>query len=496
MIGYVLAWFDSVRMPACFSAPVVLKRPHMHTEPEAELDASKAAGQVRRICLLSADLNNPNRGVVALSLSLIRNIVDICPSARICFLYSGREHSMRTVNVAGRSVRVEVLNWRLSPRASLTEHLYVLALVALLQRAVPVQAFRARIISSFRRLQALHESDWVGDIRGGDSFSDLYGAKAFLIGSLPALIALWLGKPLVLLPQTIGPFKSSCARRVASLLLSGAKRIYVRDHESVAVIDGLMAGRRLNARPEFCPDVAFKLDAILPEKPDIQPPLPAGKPEPLIGLNISALLYIGGYSEDNMFGLRFDYKQFIGNLVARLLKQTDARVLLVPHHYGPAGIKHSDLTSSRDFLTTLASEQQSRVHLVAAEYGPRELKGIIGQCDFFIGSRMHACIAAASQGVPTVALAYSRKFVGVFDSIGAGHMVLDARQVSEDEAIAEILRRYRIRERYGELLPERIGSAQMAVTRVFQGLLTPHQDVHGDLGFHCNLVPEGRIPIE
>ena len=210
---------------------------------------------------------------------------------------------------------------------------------------------------------------------GGDSFSDLYGAKAFLIGSLPALIALWLGKPLVLLPQTIGPFKSSCARRVASLILSRAKRIDVRDHESIAVIDRLMAGRSLKARPEFCPDVAFKLDAILPEKPDIQPPLPTGKTEPLIGLNISALLYIGGYSENNMFDLRFDYKQFIGNLVARLLEQTDARVLLVPHHYGPPGIKHSDLTSSRDLLTTLAPEHQSRVHLVADRIWPPGTQG-------------------------------------------------------------------------------------------------------------------------
>lgn len=445
----------------------------MQTEPEAELDHSDATGQVRRICLLSADLNNPNRGVVALSLSLIRNIVDTCPGARISFFYSGRDHGVRTVNVAGRSVRVEVLNWRLSPKARPTEHLFVLALVALLQRAVPMQSFRARIISSFRRLQALHESEWVGDIRGGDSFSDLYGAKVFLIGSLPALIALWLGKPLVLLPQTIGPFKSSCARRVASILLSRAKRIYVRDHESLAVIDRLMAGRSLNARPEFCPDVAFKLDAILPEKPDIQPPLPAGKTEPLIGLNISALLYIGGYSEDNMFGLRFDYKQFIGNLVARLLEQTDARVLLVPHHYGPPGIKHSDLTSSRDFLTTLTPKQQSRVHLVAAEYGPQELKGIIGQCDFFIGSRMHACIAAASQGVPTVAVAYSRKFIGVFESIGTGEMVIDARCTEENDAIDSILQRFQSREGLARDVACRVHAAQESLSNIFRTLLTP-----------------------
>ena len=49
-------------------------------------------------------------------------------------------------------------------------------------------------------------------------------------------------------------------------------------------------------------------------------------------------------------------------------------------------------------------------------------KAVIGQCDFFIGSRMHACIAALSQGVPCVGVAYSMKFAGVFDTVGMERM--------------------------------------------------------------------------
>jgi polysaccharide pyruvyl transferase WcaK-like protein len=52
---------------------------------------------------------------------------------------------------------------------------------------------------------------------------------------------------------------------------------------------------------------------------------------------------------------------------------------------------------------------------------------------------MHACIAALSQGIPTVGVAYSRKFVGVFESIGAGDMVADARTITADEIINKIL---------------------------------------------------------
>ena len=52
---------------------------------------------------------------------------------------------------------------------------------------------------------------------------------------------------------------------------------------------------------------------------------------------------------------------------------------------------------------------------------------------------MHACIAALSQGIPTVGVAYSRKFIGVFNSINLSDMVIDATSVTESEAIPKIM---------------------------------------------------------
>ena len=37
---------------------------------------------------------------------------------------------------------------------------------------------------------------------------------------------------------------------------------------------------------------------------------------------------------------------------------------------------------------------------------------------------MHACIAALSHGIPTTAVAYSKKFIGFFDSVGLGDYVM------------------------------------------------------------------------
>jgi len=61
-----------------------------------------------------------------------------------------------------------------------------------------------------------------------------------------------------------------------------------------------------------------------------------------------------------------------------------------------------------------------------------EAKSFISSMDFFVGARMHACIAAFSSGVPVIPMAYSRKFNGLFDSLEYSH-VLDCLKISTDQ---------------------------------------------------------------
>jgi colanic acid/amylovoran biosynthesis protein len=71
---------------------------------------------------------------------------------------------------------------------------------------------------------------------------------------------------------------------------------------------------------------------------------------------------------------------------------------------------------------------------------------------------MHACIAAISQSVPAVCMAYSRKFIGVMESIGCPELVADLCAATNDEAMARIAdvyaRRDNIRKRLDSRIPE------------------------------------------
>jgi polysaccharide pyruvyl transferase WcaK-like protein len=112
--------------------------------------------------------------------------------------------------------------------------------------------------------------DIVADITGGDSFSDIYGMRRFLIGFLRKWLVLLFNKDLVMLPQTYGPFKRSLTRVMARYILKRTKLIYSRDRAGVEYLNSLLNNRG-NGKVRFVPDVAFVLDARKPEHLDIEP---------------------------------------------------------------------------------------------------------------------------------------------------------------------------------------------------------------------------------
>ena len=59
-----------------------------------------------------------------------------------------------------------------------------------------------------------------------------------------------------------------------------------------------------------------------------------------------------------------------------------------------------------------------QVHLEPLQSSPEKTKGLVSSFDFFIGSRMHACISAAASGTPLACIAYGNKFEDVFDWLG------------------------------------------------------------------------------
>ena len=424
-----------------------------------------------KIILMGAALDTGNMGVSALSSSLIKLILQVRPDADISFFIGNRSSEPQFLDAPDGRIQINIINYRLSPKAEFKKHLLGIFFIACLQKIIPFKTVKKVLIKSNSILNQLNNSDFIGDIRGGDSFSDIYGLKGIVVGSMPSIIALLLGKKLFLLPQTYGPYNSFISKEIARYVLMRAACIISRDKEGFETVREIISAEIKGINIHFCPDVAFVLDAVRPEKIDIEPPLIRDTDLPLIGLNVNGLLYNGGYTRDNMFGLKYDYKIFVHNLVKRLIRDTAAHILLIPHTFAPNGHVESDPDACRDIFGSIEDPYKNRVHLVIGEHDQFTLKGIIGLCDFFIGSRMHACIAALSQGIPTVGVAYSRKFAGVFESVGFGNMVSDARSVDMQTAIEDIYMHFRNREQLATTLKANIEAAKKQLVDTFAKIL-------------------------
>lgn len=273
----------------------------------------------------------------------------------------------------------------------------------------------------------IRRSDLVIDIGGGDSFADIYGGRRFARMMLQKYMVHLAGRPLVLAPQTIGPFQSPVRRRVALDAIRRAAIVTTRDRLSTAALAEMGYGGPVIEAS----DVALRLP--------YDPPAPRAPGAPVrVGLNVSGLLMAGGYTRDNMFGLKTDYPALVRRIIGTFRSRPDAPELhLVPHviTWGGGGVED-------DMAASLALAAEFPGVIVAPAFSsPSEAKSYIAGLDFFMGARMHACIAAFSSGVPVVPMAYSRKFAGLFGSLGYDRTV-DCTTEDTETILARILAAY------------------------------------------------------
>jgi len=270
--------------------------------------------------------------------------------------------------------------------------------------------------------------DLVLDIGEGDSFADIYGFKRFLTFILTKIIVLAKRKPLVLSPQTIGPFDSWYARLMAGQVMRRCRKVFARDTLSFNYLHQL--GLRNNVAEVV--DVAFRLP--------FQAPAPKRDGKVRIGINVSGLLFSGGYTGSNQFGLTLDYVALTRALLTEWSADPNHEIWLVPH------VLSDDLPRDDDRIASAQLKQEFPNVQLAPEFAsPSEAKSFIAGMDFVTGARMHACIAAFSSGVPVVPIAYSRKFNGLFSMLGYG-WVADAKAMNNADALAMILRGFGERE--------------------------------------------------
>lgn len=317
------------------------------------------------------------------------------------------------------------------------------------------------------------------DVSGGDSFTEIYGAQRFKTVTLPKLIAIQAGRPLILLPQTYGPFHTDKAYAIARKIVSYACHAWARDEKSYAQLKSLLGGNFDPMRHHLGVDMAFGLPSSSPRNELAHPIsswlLQPRRGCPLIGFNVSGLLYNNSRGARTQFDLNSDYRTAILGALRKLLESTNAKILLVPHVVVDRPHSECDLFACRSVASEL-SDFAERVTVLEGNHDASELKWIISRTDWFCGARMHATIAGLSSGVPTMALAYSMKIQGVFDSCNQGEQVVDLRTCDDQELAERICYGWECREQIRQSLSASLPAVLSLAARQMDGIANAVQE--------------------
>jgi colanic acid/amylovoran biosynthesis protein len=379
-----------------------------------------------RLCLWGASPDTHNHGVTALCYSILEGICKLCPTANVTLFDHGWGMRHAVYDAASSNLKYDCFGARHSRRLFRQDSLWNIR-----------QSCRFRGLGN-PGAHAILNANAILDISGGDSFTDLYGRRRFAAVAATKTIALDSGASLILLPQTYGPFTTTRNRRRAISIIRRARTAWARDARSMDRLRELLGSDIDPARHRLGVDVAFGL----PSKPPTALPHRtaqwlASRSAPVIGVNVSGLI-ANDANVARQFGLLADYRRVILEFLNRVVAESEERILLVPHVITPEGHFESDVDACRRIFEVLNDRAAERVAVLPSLSDPREVKWVIGQLDWFCGTRMHSTIAALSSGVPVAAIAYSDKTLGVFETCGQGEHVHDLRKLSTQDMVERL----------------------------------------------------------
>lgn len=285
-------------------------------------------------------------------------------------------------------------------------------------RALSVKELITNPSKLIRFIREVKNFDYIFDIGGGDSFSDIYGFKRFFIQTFTKTICSFFSTRLILSPQTYGPFKKNTSKLLSKIILKKSLATFARDEISFDI-------SKKYGNSFLTTDVAMSL-----------PFIPQNKKNRSAGLNVSGLLWEGGYTSDNQFQLKHSYKEYIFWIVEYLLGQ-GYKIYLIPHVYetNKSNSIECDYRASKKLLENFKDDSIE----IKTFNSPIDAKSFISSMSVFFGARMHSTIAAFSSNVPVLPYAYSRKFKGLFETLNYNYILeakesnlIEARKITHD----------------------------------------------------------------
>jgi colanic acid/amylovoran biosynthesis protein len=290
-----------------------------------------------------------------------------------------------------------------------------------------------------RLIQTVQHSDLVLSCGGGYfySYRSRLPGTTFWQNVIHAQLALSLGKPLVFLPQSFGPFSSSLARRGVKRLLEaqGVPRVFAREEISYQLLGRMLDGDR-RAKVALCPDMALYLDEdALGHASGGEP---SDLPRPILAINLREWTFPEMGDPARRHSKRERYLEALSTAACVFIQRYRGSVLIVPQTVGPDP-SEDDRGICLEFCRRLSKCVPGSGVVHYQEPDTSSLTGytqLLSQSTLLIGTRLHACILALLVGVPAISVGYQVKSQGTMELLGLDRFHTDMANVSSEKLLS------------------------------------------------------------
>lgn len=242
---------------------------------------------------------------------------------------------------------------------------------------------------------------------GGSLIQDITSSKSLWYYLLIIFFGILLGKKVYIIGQGIGPLEHKYNRLLSRFILRRVDLITVRDEDSMIFLKGLNIEKNviLAADPvvNLAPCSEERLEEILRNE----------------GIDKGKYIVVCTREWGNNELSRVE----LAKAVDDISKKYNLEVVFLPFYYNK-----DDAESEK-----VANYLKSPYKIIKNKYEPREILGIVKNCQLLIGVRLHSLVFALVSLVPFIGISYDPKIDGFLKSINLKSFKID--KFSSDELV-------------------------------------------------------------
>jgi len=275
-----------------------------------------------------------------------------------------------------------------------------------------------------RLRSAYRQADIIVSVPGNQFYSSGRFGWPFPVSILGVLLAGRYNKPLVVLPQSIGPLKRSWERILLRRAYGSARRIFLRDEKSLDLAQEIGLPKE---KVSYSPDLALGLQSADP----------ASASEVLRNAGVDPAKPKLGVTLISKMNRSFDsqaMENYYASLEASLSNfalEKSAQIIFFDQVSGPTPVEDDGLPTAQ-MAKTLQRVGIDAIH-ITKRLPPDLLKACYGQMDIFLATRLHSGIYAIGMNIPTLFIGYLTKTQGIVRSLGIKDDFLDISELNKEK---------------------------------------------------------------